>query len=82
MGLRLRLKASYDISKLRGQAHAIAQALKTYGALVADNGGGSPKGFVGGVVDKGWNDDDLNGIKQIAASALEAVVTNPVVHGC
>jgi len=82
MGLRLRLKEGYNISGLRGQAHAIAQALKTYGAIVADNGGGSPKVFVGGVVDKGWNDDDLNAIKQIPASALEAVVTNPVVHGC
>jgi hypothetical protein len=81
MGLRLRLKASYDISRLRGQARVIAQALKTYGALVADNGGGSPKVFVGGAVDRGWNDDDLNGIKSIPASALEAVVTNPVVRG-
>lgn len=81
MGLRLRLKASYDISRLRGQAKVIAQALKTYGALVADNGGGSPKVFVGGATDLGWNDDDLNGIKSIPASALEAVVTNPVVHG-
>jgi hypothetical protein len=81
MGLRLRLKASYDISRLRGQARVIAQALKTYGALVADNGGGSPKVFVGGATDPGWNDDDLNSIKSIPASALEAVVTNPVVHG-
>ena len=39
MGLRVRLKASYDISRLRGQARAVAQALKTYGALVADNAG-------------------------------------------
>ena len=48
MGLRVRLKASYDISGLRGQAHAIAQALKTYGAIVADNAG-SPRVYVGGV---------------------------------
>ena len=39
MGLRMRLKASYDISGLRGQARVVAQALKTYGALVADNAG-------------------------------------------
>ena len=39
MGLRVRLKASYDISGLRGQARVVAQALKTYGALVADNCG-------------------------------------------
>ena len=79
MGLRLRLKAGYDISGLRGQARVIAQALKTYGALVADNAG-SPRVYVGGAVDLGWNDDDLNGIKSIPASALEAVQTGPVVR--
>jgi hypothetical protein len=80
MGLRVRLKASYDISGLRGQARVIAQALKTYGALVADNSG-SARVYISGAVDRGWNDEDLNGIKQIPASALEAVVTNPVVRG-
>jgi len=80
MGLRLRLKASYDISHLRGQAHAVAQALKTYGAIVADNAG-SPRVYISGAVDLGWNDDDLNGIKSIPASALEAVQTGPVIRG-
>jgi hypothetical protein len=80
MGLRVRLKASYDISGLRGQARVVAQALKTYGALVADNSG-SPRVYISGAVDRGWNDEDLNGIKRIPASALEAVVTNPVVRG-
>jgi hypothetical protein len=80
MGLRLRLKASYDISHLRGQAHAVAQALKTYGAIVADNSG-SARVYISGAVDLGWNDDDLNGIKSIPASALEAVQTGPVVRG-
>ena len=80
MGLRVRLKASYDISRLRGQARAVAQALKTYGALVADNAG-SPRVYISGSVDTGWVDDDLNGLKTIPASALEAVRTNPVVRG-
>ena len=79
MGLRVRLKAGYDISGLRGQARAIAQALKTYGALVADNAGSS-RVYVGGVVDRGWDDEALNGIKSIPASALEAVQTGPVVR--
>ena len=79
MGLRLRLKASYDISGLSGQARAIAVALKTYGALVADNAG-SPRVYVGGAVDTGWDDEALNGIKSIPASALEAVQTGPVVR--
>ena len=80
MGLRLRLKASYDISALKGQARVVAQALKTYGALVADNAG-SPRVYVGGEVNTGWNDSELNGLKTIPASALEPVQTGPVVHG-
>ena len=40
----------------------VAQALKTYGALVADNAG-SPRVYISGAVDPGWNDDDLNGLK-------------------
>jgi hypothetical protein len=80
MGLRVRLKASYDIAGLHGQARTVAQALKTYGALVADNAG-SPRVYVGGEVSTGWNDDDLNGLKTIPASALEAVQTGPVLRG-
>jgi hypothetical protein len=80
MGLRVRLKASYDITSLQGQARAVAQALKTYGALVADNAG-SPRVYVSGAVDMGWNDNQLNGLKVIPASALEAVQTGPVVRG-
>ena len=80
MGLRVRLKAGYDISDLHGQARVVAQALKTYGALVADNAG-SPRVYISGAVDTGWVDDDLAGLKSIPASALEAVRTNPVVHG-
>jgi hypothetical protein len=80
MGLRLRLKASYDIAALHGQAHVIARALQVYGALVADNSGGS-KVFISGTPDPGWHDDDLDQLKGIPASALEAVVTGPVVPG-
>jgi hypothetical protein len=80
MGLRLRLKAGYDISFLQGQARAVAQALKTYGALVADNSGGDPdRIYVSGARDLGWDDDVLNGLKQIPASALEAVQTGPAI---
>lgn len=80
MGLRLRLKANYDISGLGRQARVVAQALKTYGALVADNAG-SPRVYISGATDPGWDDDDLGGLKHIPASALEAVDTGPVVRG-
>jgi hypothetical protein len=80
MGLRVRLRPGYDISGLHGQARVIARALQVYGALVADNSGGA-KVFISGTPDPGWDDDDLNQLKGIPASALEAVVTGPVHPG-
>jgi hypothetical protein len=80
MGLRVRLKPGYDISTLHGQARVIARALQVYGALVADNSGGA-KVFISGTPDPGWDDDDLDQLKSIPASALEAVVTGPVHPG-
>jgi hypothetical protein len=79
-GLRVRLKPGYDVSGLRGQARVIARTLQVYGALVADNSGGS-KVFISGTPDPGWDDDDLDQLKTIPASALEAVVTGPVHPG-
>ena len=38
MGMRLRMKSGYDISGLTGASRVIAEALKRYGFLVADNG--------------------------------------------
>jgi hypothetical protein len=80
MGLRLRLKASYSLAALHGQALVIARALQTYGMLVADNSGGA-KVFVSGTPDPGWDDDDLDQLKKIPASALEAVSTGAIQHG-
>src|SRR2546423_5858378 len=38
MGMRVRLKASVDISAYPPEAKVIAQAMKTYGMILADNG--------------------------------------------
>ena len=57
MGLRLRLRASYDTSHLPYQARIIAEALKRYGALVADNGSDL---YISGTYDTRWNNDVLN----------------------
>jgi hypothetical protein len=75
MGLRVRLKASYDISGLTGHARVIATALKRYGMINADNG--SPW-FITGAADPRWDDDNLNQLKSIPGTAFEAVDTGPV----
>ncbi|MFT3852382.1 MAG: hypothetical protein QM733_06560 [Ilumatobacteraceae bacterium] len=78
MGARLRLRADYDISGFTGQSKVIAQALKTYGLIVADNG---PNWMISGVGDARWDDTDMNQIRNIQASALEYVDNGPVVTG-
>jgi hypothetical protein len=78
MGLRLRLKAGYDLSGYHGQALVILQALKRFGLIVADNG--SPW-FITGAPNSGWDDEDLEELKQVPGSAFEAVETGTIIHG-
>ncbi|WP_432972910.1 hypothetical protein [Dactylosporangium sp. CA-233914] len=70
MGARFRLKASVDISKYPPQARAVAQALKTYGAILADNG--SPW-FFSGTDDSKWSNTQLDALKALKGSDFEAV---------
>jgi len=76
MGQRLRLKASFDINGLTGQARVIAVAMQNYGVIVADNGS---NWFFQGAPSSGWVDNDLNQLKGIPGSSFEAVDTGPVV---
>jgi len=57
MGTRLRLKASVDISGYPPEVQKIFQAMKTYGLIVADNGGNL---YVTGTMDQRWNSRMLN----------------------
>ncbi|MBZ0275115.1 MAG: hypothetical protein K8I60_03155 [Anaerolineae bacterium] len=76
MGLRLRLKADYDLSGYTGQARVILEALKTHGMIVADNG---TSWFITGASDPRWDDDDLNQLKTVPGSAFEVVDTGELV---
>jgi len=78
MGLRLRLKTSYDISKFTGESRVILEALKVYGMIVADNG---TSWFITGAADSRWDDDDLDQLKTVPGAAFEAVDTGPIVRG-
>jgi hypothetical protein len=78
MGLRLRLKAGYDISGFSGHARVILEAMKRYGLIVADNGS---NWFFTGASDPRWDDDDLDQLKDVPGSAFEVVDTGePVVR--
>jgi hypothetical protein len=76
MGLRLRLKASYDLTHFTGQSRVILEALKKYGMIVADNG---TSWYITGATDSRWNDDDLNQLKTVPGSAFEVVQSGPLI---
>jgi hypothetical protein len=75
MGLRLRLKASYDISSYTGESLVILTALKKYGMMVADNGS---SWYITGATDPRWDDTDLDQLKNVPGSAFEVVVTGTI----
>jgi len=76
MGMRVRLKADYDISKFPPTAQVILQGLKAYGMILADNGG---DWFVTGAPDPRWNDEEVETLKRVKGSDFEVVKMGEVV---
>jgi hypothetical protein len=75
MGMRMRLKASFDVSGYSAANQVILNAMKKYGIIMADNG--SPMYF-SGVPDSRWNNDDLHNLDNVTAGNFEVVLMNPV----
>jgi hypothetical protein len=75
MGMRMRLKASYDISSFPRQAQVILAALKKYGMIMADNGSSI---YISGDPDNRWDNDDLGSLKQVPASAFDILQISPL----
>jgi hypothetical protein len=70
MGLRLRLKASVDISGYPRVDRIILQALKTYGMIIADNGSAW---YLSGVPSAAWNNTVLHELDGIVGSDFQVV---------
>jgi hypothetical protein len=77
MGLRVRLKASVKISGLPYQARVVAQALKRYGLILADNG--SPW-YISGVPDRHWNNSALHLLDQLTGRDFQVLDTSSLPH--
>ena len=71
MGLRVRLKASYNESGLASEAQVFARAMKKYGMILADNGSNF---YFQSEDNPNWS-DGINDLKMIPASAFEAIVS-------
>ncbi len=78
MGLRVRLASTYDTSRFSPQARVIAEALKRYGMILADNG--SPW-YITGASHPSFDDDVLHELDIITGRDLEVVDTSGLVNG-
>jgi hypothetical protein len=76
MGMRVRLKASVDVSAFPATARVVLTALQRYGMLLADNGG---DWFLSGAPDARWNQAEIEALKQIHGRDFEVVQMGEVV---
>jgi len=72
MGLRVRLKASFDVRPFPRQARIVLTALKRYGMLVADNGS---DWYITGAPNRGWSNEQLHTLGRVKGSSFEVVDT-------
>ena len=70
LGQRFRLKADVDVSGFSDQARVVAEALKTYGMMLADNGSAW---YLSGAPDERWDNDALRDLKSLTGDDFEAV---------
>jgi hypothetical protein len=75
MGLRVRLRADFDITSFSESAQVVLTAMKRYGMILADNGSDF---YFQGEAHSGWNEDDIEPLKDVPASAFEAIVPGPL----
>ena len=79
-GLRVRLKASVDISAAPPQATIILTALKKYGLILADIGS---NWYISGASNAGWDfDNDVSYIEMFSGSDFEVIEPGPVTTSC
>jgi hypothetical protein len=75
MGMRLRLKASFDISSFSAKNQVILTALKKYGMIMADNGSSM---YISGASDSNWDNSDLHNLGSVTAADFEVIKMNPI----
>jgi hypothetical protein len=72
MGLRVRLKASFETSGFPPQARVVLETLKRYGMILADNGS---NWYVTGAPNPHWSNDQLHSLGRVHGS--DFVVVDP-----
>lgn len=76
MGMRVRLRADFDVSSFTPNVQVILRGLKKYGMLVADNGS---NWYITGAPDPRWDDEELSALRQVKGRDFEVVYTGDAV---
>ena len=76
MGMKVRLKAGFNISGFTPAMQVILRAMKRYGMILADNGS---NWYFSGAPDMRWNDNELNQLKTLKGSDFEVVKMGTIV---
>jgi len=77
MGLRMRLKADFNVKSFPPPVKVILIAMQKYGIILADNGSAL---YITGAPHPKWSYGILNQIKSVKVSAFEAVETGPIKY--
>jgi hypothetical protein len=77
MGLRVRLKADFDISGFGPTAQVILTALKQYGMFMADNGS---DWYITGEANTAWVEDEVTELSKVPASAFEVIKHGEIIR--
>jgi hypothetical protein len=75
MGMRMRLKAKFDVSGFSTANQVILNALKKYGMIMADNGSNM---YISGAPDDRWDNNDLHALGQVKTSDFEVLQMTPL----
>ena len=76
MGMRLRLKSTFNVSTFSASNQVILNAMKKYGLIVADNGSAM---FISGAPNSLWDNNDLHLLGSVTASNFEVVQMPTVI---
>jgi hypothetical protein len=77
MGMRLRLKASFDVSKFSAANQVILNGMKKYGLILADNGSAI---YLSGAPDDRFDNNDLHNLGSVTASDFEVIQIAPLYN--
>ena len=77
MGMRLRLKSTFNVSGFSAANQVILNAMKKYGLILADNGSAI---YISGAPDDRFDNSDLHNLGSVTASDFDVIQITPLYN--